>query len=529
MRRHYCWKTCLLTLLIANQQVDVGSSTPTSPTSDAAASANESARSVKTKRRGSHKERRGRDNHDHNNKAVERHQGEDQQQVEDSRQGKRNWKRWVRQLLLQEHIERFVLLDGLLTRAWRHNGSPNRRKSRATVLAYLENDDRRVVSFALEPAVDDKALGMMAPLHRDEAGLMNKLFEGMILQVDYNTGGDGFYQNFQEKLEIPICRDLETASSALYAIDTYQLLEPLHLQLGLTSKHAIDFAYTPVEFSGVSRKHHYHRGYSSPTALVDKRAQYTGPTWGRPAWWKWWFPLGNRNSFWKGPDDEYKMSESAFAGGSHGEVWRGRRLCRDENARRREPFQETCGESQSLIFKRLKVEHGYRLFEAGLREVYIGKLLAEDPSAAGLFTTYVNHFFREVPKRSTTANPWTEGENDLELWIVFEDAGPSMRSYLYSPKSNGDFVVYQHSYLWTKLRQNAAAHGRKEDNSKSVAMIFDAYEGEEMINDSDKAKRSNSTINGKTVMKEVLRQVLTAAAFLHEHGIVHRDIKPSNL
>ena len=219
-------------------------------------------------------------------------------------------------------------------------------------------------------------------------------------------------------------------------------------------------------------------------------------------------------------------------GGSHGEVWRGRRLCRDENRHNHDPFQDSHSEGENLIFKRLKVEHGYRLLEAGLREVYMGKLLAEDPSADGLFTTYVNHFFREVPKGSTTNSPWTEGENDLELWIVFKDAVPSMRSYLYSPVSTGDFVMYRHSYLWTKLRQNAADHGKIEDNNKSLSMIFDTYEDDDdgtgMFNAAN-AKRSNITINGKNVMKEVLRQVLTSAAFLHDHGIVHRDIKPSNL
>jgi len=420
----------------------------------------------------------------------------------------------------------------------RHGRRPNRKASRANVLAFLENDDRRAISFSLEPfnqqdSKDDNshALGMMAPLHLDddETGLVeSKPFGGMILQVNYI--GDDFYQSYSDKklLEVPICQTtVDAASSALYAIDTYQLLEPLHLELGLSAKHAIDFAYTPVEFSGVSHRQYqppqYHRDYFSPTALVDERAQFTT---GQP-WWKWWFPYGG-NRFWKERDEEYKMADTAFAGGSHGEVWRGRRLCREEGLRRHDPFDETCGEDQSLIFKRLKVEHGYRLLEAGLREVYLGKLLSEDPSAVGLFTTYVNHFFREVPKRSTTAHPWTEGENDLELWIVFQDAGPSMRSYLYSPVSTGDFVVYQHSYLWTKIRQNAAARGKNEENGKSVAVTFHAYQDDDLSN-STKANRSNRTISGKFVFKEVLRQVLQSAAYLHSIGIVHRDIKPSNV
>jgi serine/threonine protein kinase len=152
----------------------------------------------------------------------------------------------------------------------------------------------------------------------------------------------------------------------------------------------------------------------------------------------------------------------------------------------------------------------------------LGRLLAEEESADGLFTKYVNHFFREVRG---------EGENDLELWIVFEDSGPSLRSYLYSPMSAGDFVVYQHSYFWTRLRRNAAASsgtklkddvsGREGGEDKSVSML-----GEEEIpvdlGDTFDPRGTNTTADGKGLMKEVLRQILTAAAYLHSHGIVHR-------
>ena len=80
--------------------------------------------------------------------------------------------------------------------------------------------------------------------------------------------------------------------------------------------------------------------------------------------------------------------------------------------------------------------------------------------------------------------------------------------------------MYQHSYLWTKLRQNAAAGISKENNNTSVSMII-GYEGEASTK-RRKANANNITISGKVVIKEVLRQVLTAAAFLHEKGIVHR-------
>ena len=108
------------------------------------------------------------------------------------------------------------------------------------------------------------------------------------------------------------------------------------------------------------------------------------------------------------------MNEEAFAGGSHGEIWRGRRKCFDNN-------MNDCNSREPLIFKRLKVESGgYRVLEAGLREVYFGNLLrgllSDDGSERPRFTSYVEHFF---------------GENG-ELWIVFKDAGSSLRSFLYS-------------------------------------------------------------------------------------------------
>jgi hypothetical protein len=55
-----------------------------------------------------------------------------------------------------------------------------------------------------------------------------------------------------------------------------------------------------------------------------------------------------------------------------------------------------------------------------LREVYFGELLAREAEASSLVTTYVDHFFREGKK------------GQIELWIVFENAGPSLRSFLYT-------------------------------------------------------------------------------------------------
>ena len=494
---NYYWRTCLFVLLALKQLESAATKTTTE------------------------------EHETYNDKAIEAPHGDKAKQVEDSEQAKLKWKRWLRRLLLQEQLESFGLLDGLLPHAWRRKARST-RKMTASALMYLENDARRARTYLLEPSEEDM-VGLMAPLHVEDQ-IQQGAFSGMILQVDYGPPGDNAFSGHHDRFQIPFCQDIEAAAATLNAIDTYQLLEPMHMELGLATKHAIDYVYKPVELGSQYYHQHYHPEYYSPTALVEETIRFDEAMNSHQHWWKWWFPFGrNTHTFWKDADEEYKLGESAFAGGSHGEVWRGQRLCREDRKRRMgmNPEEEVCKDNQPLIFKRLKVEHGYKLLEAGLREVYLGRLLAEDDAADGLFTKYVNHFFREIPKQSTNLESRANDENELELWIVFEDAGPSLRSYLYSPMSTGDFVVYQHSYFWTRLRRAAKTSKSKlkdgdlEDEEKSISMLFG--EGELDINDSFGTTASgNATIDGKVLMKEVLRQILTAAAYLHEHGIVHR-------
>eukprot|EP00584_Thalassiosira_punctigera_P013046 CAMPEP_0172558526 /NCGR_PEP_ID=MMETSP1067-20121228/79496_1 /TAXON_ID=265564 ORGANISM="Thalassiosira punctigera, Strain Tpunct2005C2" /NCGR_SAMPLE_ID=MMETSP1067 /ASSEMBLY_ACC=CAM_ASM_000444 /LENGTH=658 /DNA_ID=CAMNT_0013347907 /DNA_START=230 /DNA_END=2203 /DNA_ORIENTATION=+ len=138
-----------------------------------------------------------------------------------------------------------------------------------------------------------------------------------------------------------------------------------------------------------------------------------------------------------------------FAGGSHGEIWRARRRCPRKDSNRSETTL-SCDDGKDLIVKRLKIEHGYAVLEAGLREVYFGELLAREAESSGLFTTYVDHFFREGG--SSDDGGGGRGRR-IELWIVFEDAGPSLRSFLYTPiTAAGGFVVFQNSDFWRRLR-----------------------------------------------------------------------------
>jgi hypothetical protein len=271
---------------------------------------------------------------------------------------------------------------------------------------------------------------------------------------------------------------------------SYQLEEPLHLELGVADRHAFDWAYTPVNASSKSNG----AALSQDEQLIEKNSDH--------AWWEWWLPWGDDK---QDHYSQYRMKDGAFAGGSHGEVWRGRRRCRKD-----EQSETYCKES--LIFKLLRVDRGYKILEAGLREVYFGRWLAQQQDVhAKMYTSYVDHFFRE-------RRPGRE----LELWIVFRDAGPSLRNYLYTGVSVGDYVVFQHSKLWTQLRTSISRRHNFTDDDKSVVQLSDT--GDKTGVDDEKAN-----LLGRRLMKTVLRQMIESVAFLHDHGVVHRDIKPSNI
>jgi serine/threonine protein kinase len=245
----------------------------------------------------------------------------------------------------------------------------------------------------------------------------------------------------------------------------YRLTEPLHLKLGLGQRHAIDFAYTPIEYWDAAKRE------------LEERQNPNG-------WWSWWLP---RKMYKRDSSAQYSWNNMPFAGGSHGDVWRGHEVCEAD---------EECADD--LVFKRLRVQRGYPILEAGLREVYFGGWLAGRPESS-LFTRYVDHFFREV-------------SGEFELWIVFENAGPSLRSFLYTAVDSGDYILYEHSWLWLQLRQ-------------SLSSSFAPPQQETLI---DKSDLQVSRL-GRDIMRQILRQLLEAAMVLHEHGMVHRDIKPSNI
>ncbi|MGK3745637.1 MAG: serine/threonine protein kinase, partial [Bacillariaceae sp.] len=424
----------------------------------------------------------------------------------------------------------------------------------------------------------------------------------------------------------------------------YMLCEPIHLELGNAPKHYMDFAYTsavvnsnkPAHSSSSSSlevesttdaalsllfdKHDYNvdekedqtttckdivstATTTTTTNDADHHTSTTTTTTEKDddndktmsffsAWWNWWLPFTN-SDWWKAngsTQSDYDLGTTgAFAGGSNGEVWKGHRVCRPSpspspSSSSKKSHEDGCDDQTQLVLKRLRVERGYLLLEAGLREVYFGKLIQTqlNNDEHNMYTVYVDHFFREVPKKRPRINKKSlfgvaglpannkhyqqqqQGGNDLELWIVYEDAGPSLRSYIYTPTvTDGGFIMYQHSKLWTQLRtftniEQARANKKDTSSSSSIQVqmqtTLDDHDNDgidevpppplfassankkKRSNTNNKKKKRNNNNNnnriihiGRLFMQNTLREILSAAAELHKRGIVHRDIKPSNV
>lgn len=272
---------------------------------------------------------------------------------------------------------------------------------------------------------------------------------------------------------------------------SYEIVSPLELELGMVFKHSVDFAYQPVVRNGVLPFAHHE------DHLPAKRASRS--------WWQWW-----RSSSWSYQTNQERFSwynmDGAFAGGSHGQVWRGQRKCT------KEAKNDCIDPHESLIFKRILVGHGAKLLEAGLREIYFGELLQPLEAASNtisLFSQYVDHFFLE------------EISQNLELWIVFKDAGQSMRNLLYTGVHVGELVVYQNSWFWKQCRQNTVV---PHANLSTALMKVQTQEAKD-----EESSRGFVGGIGSDMIKTLLRQILQSASVLHSQGIVHRDIKPSNV
>lgn len=400
------------------------------------------------------------------------------------------------------------------------------------MLAYDKEDDK----IANNKKINEPFPGMMLQIFSPQ-------FDEDIIQRTYALDADHYHQT-TSSIEVrsssgmiktePIkssqnynlpCIDLSLSEY----INEYELIDILHNRLGKTDLHNQDYAYRPV------------------AKLTDESTKFSNV-------WLW----GESGSEY----DYARMGERAFAGGSHGEgkilyllyhstflvrkltyhcneVWKARRRCNQVDRYRKTKnsidtdhfhrhAKNTCDDTQDLILKRMKIGKDDALLEAGLREVYFGDILSRSDSSSSLFTMYIDHFFLHESYKSTSD----------ELWIVFENAGPSLRSYIYTPVTTGHFIVYQHSSRWRQWRMDLTMT-MASSNSSSMEVFIDKSSFPQKTftgNLHNKILKANGHVDNNSprmkaidLLKEILHQILTSASKLHERGIIHRDIKPSNI
>jgi hypothetical protein len=349
-------------------------------------------------------------------------------------------------------------------------------------------------------------------------------------------------------------------------IAEYELIHRVHDNLGLIDPHPIDYAYRPVLASSFYHEIPPQRPYyqpfhifsphlhNNPMNILDESVKWLSNSHSRPRY---------RRDYYEDAESKYeRVGNTAFAGGSHGEVWRARRRCnqviRYECGRTGDTgttnSQSLCDDKTELIMKRLKVEHGFDILEAGMREVYFGQLLLDH---SHLFTHYLDHFFHEA---------FHGGEP--ELWLVFENAGVSLRSLLYTPLETENFFLYRQSDFWRQLRMfdrtsTIPSTVDTMDSQPSSLSVFYPYSfmerGDSLETDPDtiidvpsleksrsedksrlqkeertfsfhgaeshrKRHRPKKKGHGNGAFKKILKQILVSTAALHELGIIHRYV-----
>jgi serine/threonine protein phosphatase PrpC/serine/threonine protein kinase len=133
---------------------------------------------------------------------------------------------------------------------------------------------------------------------------------------------------------------------------------------------------------------------------------------------------------------------------------------------------------EDFVAKRIFIEKSEALRLSGLREIYFGKRLKNRENIA----RYIEHF--TLPRSTSKIS---KSESHLEdLWIIFRDEGLSLRSYLYETRH----MITTPSPFWRRMRLQH---------------------------------------DGEKVLREIIKQLLTAIQGCHSMNIAHRDIKPGNL
>ena len=151
---------------------------------------------------------------------------------------------------------------------------------------------------------------------------------GMVFDIFQNDQEDGKEQMSHSPLHHDKATCNNIVSQNQNFLTRYELMEPLHLELGSTVKHAVDYHFIPVladQVELMEASHDY-----SPVAISPEEQdvhgnvevlgtrQHAPPARFGHDWWQWWIPWWS----WDGSQDHfsnYRMNKHAFAGGSHGE------------------------------------------------------------------------------------------------------------------------------------------------------------------------------------------------------------------
>eukprot|EP00922_Rhytidocystis_sp_ex-Travisia-forbesii_P023730 GHVS01034798.1.p1 GENE.GHVS01034798.1~~GHVS01034798.1.p1 ORF type:complete len:904 (+),score=175.45 GHVS01034798.1:78-2789(+) len=177
----------------------------------------------------------------------------------------------------------------------------------------------------------------------------------------------------------------------------------------------------------------------------------------------------------KKPREETYTTFTPLGKGAFGEVWRA--LCLD---------RVHCAHTE-VVLKRMFVDKGERVRLSGMREVYFGKLLQSQPCCVSRFI----EFFRETPRQAASPPEETVGRGEQqpasELWLVFANEGYSLLNYFFQPNASGALLP---SSFWWSLKRHPL---------------------------------------GVNVLRDLMRQLLTALHAAHSRHITHRDVKLDNI
>lgn len=104
------------------------------------------------------------------------------------------------------------------------------------------------------------------------------------------------------------------------------------------------------------------------------------------------------------------------------------------------------------------------------------------------------------------------------------------RSWVLSCLVTKGFTVFQHSPFWRRLRKGIKENNDVVDRSVDIIRPLQQEVEHKTVNktsshDTRRAKHGNaSLLEGKLLLKDVMKQILMSVAFLHGHGIVHRYV-----